>query len=310
MIYVDLKGNLGNQLFIYAFARKVQQKTGEEICLSTFNLSKYFPSYEMTLNQYILNDKCHFENNKLPFYLNSNSILHKIFGKVFKPEYKVRKYFEKIRFRFLLKFGVLYWMGEDYMNFDFNLLKKYKNIYVNGFWQSHKYFDDIRAILLSEIVPKEGIKDCNKKLMSTVLNSDSVCVSIRRGDYVYNSKITKRYYLCDMNYFTRAVEMLYSWNPKISIICFSDDILWVKENVKFKCPMYYESGKDNVSQKLLLMSSCKYFILSNSSFSWWAQYLSDGLEVIAPSRWYSNGDGKDLYQDKWELVPIGDDINE
>ena len=70
--------------------------------------------------------------------------------------------------------------------------------------------------------------------------------------------------------------------------------------------MFFETGKDDVFEKIRLMSKCKHFILSNSSFSWWAQYLSDSKEkiVVAPSRWYTSGEKTDIYQDSWNLLEI------
>ena len=38
------------------------------------------------------------------------------------------------------------------------------------------------------------------------------------------------------------------------------------------------------------MRNCKYFIIPNSSFAWWAAWLSDsvGKIVIAPKKWFSD----------------------
>ena len=62
-------------------------------------------------------------------------------------------------------------------------------------------------------------------------------------------------------------------------------------------------------EKVRLMSACKHFVLSNSSFSWWVQYLSDSEQkkVIAPDIWYKTGKHRhaDVYQDNWELIHIG-----
>ena len=82
----------------------------------------------------------------------------------------------------------------------------------------------------------------------------------------------------------------YVENP--TFIFFSDDIDWVRQNIKVDVPCYYESGSDPVWEKLRLMYSCKHFIISNSSFSWWAQYLGrySGKFVISPDHWYNNKD--------------------
>lgn len=311
MIYVDLKGNLGNQLFIYAFARKIQYITGQNIVLSTYNLEKYFPDYTLSINQYKLNEKCSIDKFKFPFYLNPNFFLNKVFNKIFPPKNKIRMFFEKVRFTLLRKFGILYWMGDSFIDVDFNSLKSFKNIYVSGFWQSPMYFEDIRDILKSELEPNESLSDESEKLLGIIKSTNSTCVTIRRGDYVSNSKIVDMYYLCDLKYFKKGIDLIDKESSNSTLICFSDDIAWAKENITTQVPTYFESGKDSVSHKLLLMSNCKNFILSNSSFSWWAEFLSDNSGITyAPSRWYSNGSGNDIYRENWKLIPVGEDIYE
>ena len=69
---------------------------------------------------------------------------------------------------------------------------------------------------------------------------------------------------------------------------------------------YYEDGNDTVAEKIKLMSMCKHFIISNSSFSWWAQFLSnyDEKVVIAPNMWFRNGEKCGLYMDNWILIEV------
>lgn len=307
MIYVDLKGNLGNQMFIYAFARKIQKETNQRIYLSTYNLKKYFPEYKFSLDEFVLNNNYEIGDKKLPFYMNDNLIISKIFKKILKGKFGRKVH--KLYFNLLNKFGKLFWLETEYIKVNFEKLNKYKNIYVNGFWQSPKYFDDIKEILQNEFKSKESILKENEELYEVINSTNSVCLSIRRGDYITNKKITKRYYLCDENYFMRATKEIEKLEKDIVLICFSDDIKWVKENVSFNFPTYYESGKDTVSQKLLLMSSCKNFILSNSSFSWWAQYLANNTKnILAPSKWYYDGSGKDIYQDEWKLISVDKEL--
>ena len=92
-------------------------------------------------------------------------------------------------------------------------------------------------------------------------------------------------------------------------VVFSDDIEWVKENMDFGASAIYEDGTDPLYEKIRLMSSCKHFIISNSTFSWWVQYLSTNKKkiVIAPKKWkniaYKKDTGKlDIYEDFWILL--------
>ena len=112
--------------------------------------------------------------------------------------------------------------------------------------------------------------------------------------------------ICDSNYFYDAIKIIKKRIDKPVFIVFSDDIEWVKNNMNFGADTYYESGEDPIWEKIRLMYTCKHFIISNSTFSWWAQYLSDNKQkiVIAPKRWkntaYKSDTSKlDIYQDFW-----------
>ena len=62
----------------------------------------------------------------------------------------------------------------------------------------------------------------------------------------------------------------------------------------------------NELEKLTYMSICKHFILSNSSFSWWAQYLSDYKDkiIIAPDKWFAVDVPCNIYQPEWLLLHV------
>lgn len=53
-----------------------------------------------------------------------------------------------------------------------------------------------------------------------------------------------------------------------------------------------------------MMYSCKHFIISNSTFSWWAQYLSRNNEkiVVSPDRWFNNDYLSPLISSDWLTV--------
>ena len=54
------------------------------------------------------------------------------------------------------------------------------------------------------------------------------------------------------------------------------------------------------------MGECKHFIIGNTTFGWWAQYLSDYNKkiVVAPSKWMKIDMPIDIYQKDWHLVEV------
>ena len=114
------------------------------------------------------------------------------------------------------------------------------------------------------------------------------------------------YYLCDEVYFKKCIAQMSKLVPNAKWFIFSDDVEWAKSTLKFPGEVFSESGKDSISVKLALMSACKHFIISNSSFSWWAQYLGTNPSkiVFSPSRWYANGWPDDMIMPNWNLIEV------
>lgn len=295
MIYVDVRGNLGNQLFQYACARQIQEITGQKICMNTYFHSKYRPEYTFNLGEYVLNEDIIFEDKKpLPFYAN-----------IYKGILRVlKKFFPVFLFNILKKFGIFIWLKATYK--ELPLKKGKRNYYMVGYWQSISYFKDIEEKLRRELEPKKSLLPENVEIYERIKSTESVCITIRRGDYITNKKYRKTFFCCDTDYFLKGVELIRRDCPNAVLFVFSDDIGWVKENIHFSGQVYYESGKDPVWEKLRLMSACKHFIISNSSFSWWAQYLSNNENkiVYAPSKWYPDGRECDIYEEHWRYIEI------
>lgn len=295
MIYIDLKGNLGNQLFEYACARAIQEITNEKICINTYFLNKYRPEYKCNLQNYILNDNvCFVDNKPLPWFVNTYA----------GPMRYIKKLFPKLTFSIGSRFNLFIWLNVLYKSIKIN--KRKKDIYMVGYWQSSRYFNHIKQIIYDEFIPKYDLISENKELYEIINKNESICVTIRRGDYISNPKFKKEYFMCDSDYFVRGINKIRELYPNAVVICFSDDIEWVKNNVRISGEVYYESGKDPVWEKLRMMSMCKHFVISNSSFSWWAQYLSrnDKKVVIAPNKWYPDGRKCDIFEPNWTLVEM------
>lgn len=121
---------------------------------------------------------------------------------------------------------------------------------------------------------------------------DQVSIHVRRGDYVGNSFYVD---LSKTDYYERAMEKF----PDAEFLVFSDDIEWCKGQRIFESCEFSE-GNDEVTD-LNLMASCKAHIIANSSYSWWAAYIS-GKPTIAPKAWYRDGVERTVCQTNWTRI--------
>lgn len=151
---------------------------------------------------------------------------------------------------------------------------KGKNCF-EGFWQSEKYFKDIRRVLLKDFTLKKET-DSFLKYKRLIAKTNSVSIHIRRGDYLKRAVTRKYHGVLNLDYYRRAMELIVKRVKNPRFFVFSDD------------PTISDfSGLTN-SEELILMSFCKHNIIANSSFSWWGAWLNKNPSkvIIAPKRWF------------------------
>jgi len=315
MIQKLMKGRLGNQLFQYAVARALHEKfdkNGDIILAFTekyyneekrndnfynqlidFNLPEYV-KYSTTLE---ITDK---QKQIIDELDKKRKALYNTYGQDFEEKYIT---YEKEIQPFLNENGICS-MHNCYYPFEMK-----DNCVLLGYLETAKYFDDVKHLIQKDFTPKHAPLEKNKELYSQIQNSNSVCISIRRGDFVNNDKIRDKHYICNEEYFKKAISKINSKLENPKFVFFSDDIEWVKNNIEAPEGSLYEDGTDPVWEKLRLMYNCKHFVLSNSTFSWWAQYLSrnDEKVVVAPSKWSNFGYNPDIFQENWLLIDVDKD---
>ncbi|HEM5138441.1 TPA: alpha-1,2-fucosyltransferase, partial [Streptococcus suis] len=198
----------------------------------------------------------------------------------------------------LLNKSGIYWFRHGFYEL---FQSKATNKFLSGNFEAPNFFEEYRDILIEEFTPKYPPIEKNKEIYAAISSTNSVCITIRRGDYENDSEIKKLHSVCDKNYFQKAIEIMKEKVNEPVFFMFSDDIEWVKKNIDTGATTYYEDGDDPVWEKLRMMSSCKHFIISNSSFSWWSQWLSSNLGkiVISPSKWYNNDYMSPLIDESW-----------
>ncbi len=272
MILVKLEGGLGNQMFQYALGRKLSIKTRTELALDT-NL--YHRDIGLTLPRaYGLS---HFN---IEARIATEEEIQRIRNPYGMMMHKIYRRFEQ----FIL--------GRKHLKYEPFILNKTGDISLEGYWQSEKYFRDIRDVLLGEYkLKKELTPDGSELAQKIVAEKYSISLHVRRTDYVSSEKNIRFYgSYCNQNYYKKAVETIVTRIniPDIHVFVFSDDIQWVKENLDIPYKKTYVSETTIPDyERMVLMSYCDHHIIANSTFSWWGAWLNDKKEkiVVAPSIW-------------------------
>jgi len=168
------------------------------------------------------------------------------------------------------------------------------NYYLDGYWQSEKYFKESSELIREDFQPSEEL--LNKLLLTPFIDTNTISLHVRRTDYIASNGYHP---VQSIEYYQKAIETIGEYDY---IFVFSDDIQWCKDNLIFENIVFIE-GNTNI-EDLYLMSLCKNNIIANSSFSWWGAWLNNNPDkkVIAPKRWFGDSaklNESDIIPDNW-----------
>lgn len=167
-------------------------------------------------------------------------------------------------------------------------LSKITGGYMDGFWQDEKYFRDAEAAIRRDFRFRDPIPAASAALLGSIQSGESVCINVRRDDFIKDGKFV------GVSYYERGVREILKTKPDASFFVFSDDMEWCRANLGF-IPRVTFVGHEHAGSKfgayLQLMTFCKHFIIPNSTFGWWAAWLSHnpGKIVIVPTEWSQGG---------------------
>lgn len=273
MVIVRLAGGMGNQMFQYAIGRALSIRNNTVLGLDIHDLLDRNPRPGFTFRDYDLDI----------FSIQAEIIPQS------KLSWRYRSWGKSI---FLNKIRRALFVGrgkEKGFVFNPEILELGPDSYLDGYWQSYKYFESIADTIRKDFTLKNPLPENIKALKIEIESRNSVCVHVRRGDYVGNSfheTVSKDYY-------DQALSLVSQKTNIEHVYVFSDDIEWCKKNLSLTQPVTFvgeEYAGERASGHLELMRSCKHFIIANSSFSWWAAWLAanPGKIVIAPKNWFGS----------------------
>lgn len=192
--------------------------------------------------------------------------------------------------------------------FDAGVLESPDDVYLDGYWQSEKYFKPVEAILRREFTVRHPLEAHNREMADRIAACNAVSLHVRRGDFVSNPKSLRVHGVCGLDYYHSAVRRVAEASAAPHFFVFSDDPDWTARNLRIELPITFVSGNaaDRGYDDMRLMSLCKHHIIANSSFSWWGAWLgtNPGKVVVAPARWFATEehDTKDLFPPTWQTI--------
>lgn len=288
-IVVRVHGGLGNQLHCYAFGRSISYKNNAVL---EFDIKSGYWN-DPYGRVYLLNN---FPNLNIKDYKLE---LTRIGRALFRVKIKLM--------RLISKFLPLYLkpiieemkprrFQHELLQIDFN-----QSPYFIGYWATPFYYTEIQNELRQELIPPKPTNLEAITILEKIKSCNSCSIHYRTYEEEAGNEKISLY-----SYYKKSIDLMISICPTTTFFIFSDNIDIAKQqlsNLDFNAKYIDIKGAKGNTQSFIdfyLMYSCERSIIGNSTFSWWAAWLSDSKYVIAPSGlspW-----GEDWIPDKWNKI--------
>lgn len=279
MIIVHLAGGLGNQMFQYALGCRLAERQGSEVLLEASQLPVCVPPRPLSLDMFNIRARM--------------TSVEAIFGRAARA---------------------LWTLSEAGNGFFPEVLEEshhHRDLLLQGWWQSEKYFADIEPLIRRDFTFKATYNSPYGQGFQKQLTAvNSVCLHVRRRDY-----LDPHCHLAfiDLDYYKQAADIIQSRVANPHFFVFSDDISWCRQNIRLRSPVTFVSSAQpdelHPVDDLYLMTLCKHFVIANSTYSWWAAWLCPfaGKIVVAPQHWFRQESDKNhtdlLVRSSADLIP-------
>ena len=273
IIIAKISEGLGNQLFMYANAYTISRKFDLNLCLDPY--SGYY------------------KNNIRSYMLNNFNISSKIAPSEWIFSNNYRNLIKKIKFKcdFFKKKKSFLFESKDknkFTKFSSIKLDNFNDkIYIDGNFESEKYFLDYRNELLNQFSFKKDMS--NNKYLDIIRKHNVVSVSVRQNRYSermsnkfdqYSISKSQDFVAQTVDYIYQSIKFIKSKvnNPKF--LLWSNDFTGLEKYFPTNEFLYVINPEDKILNDFYLLTQCKYFIVGPSTFSWWGAWLSNNENKI------------------------------
>lgn len=276
MIITKLDGGLGNQLFQYAVGKHAAMLCSTEFKfdLTFFNEQNKWP-YELIKFcidvSTATNDECLRLKYRRPSW--HTRFKWALFRQPVYPYVPARSYVREQRLN----------------TYDASVFSRGSDLYLDGLWQTEKYFLPIADQIRAEVQLRDDGSDQYRQLREHIARTSAVSIHVRRGDYVNHSVFA----VLPLSYYAQAIDHIRAHIESPTFFVFSNDLPWCRENLPVPAGTVFVGGDQPLPphEDLMLMSQCRHHIIANSTFSWWGAWLNPDPDkiVCTPARWHCNG---------------------
>jgi hypothetical protein len=292
-LIVRIAEGLGNQLFMYAHAYCLSKKINYDLYID--NTSGYFKK----------------KNQIRSYELDKFKIDHNLPAK----KYKFDTFFLNLN-RNLLKKIDIFKKKKSFLieQRDENKISNYINtskgdfsdlLYVEGHYESEKYFKDFANDLKVKFTVKENYIKKNNKFIELIKNNNSVSICIRQHRYSEGSKKNEaksaEFTKNTINYINKAVSFFKNKisNPKFFI--WSNDFADLNNYFNENEFTFIENDNNKSINDFNLFKYSKHFIVGPTPFHWWGAWLNQNPDKICvrPSGDLNPSNNNDFWPESW-----------
>lgn len=264
MAQLLIQAGLANQMFQYAFFLSLKEKSSK------------MKHCRLNITEYLIWDSHYGYELNRAFGIKEETV-----------EYKSRIGKKLMRFIFLKEPKWIVCVDPKYVYYE--EAYKTRKPFLLGYWMNVKYFEGITDKIRSAFI-FQNIDEDNRRVANEMQERESVAIHVRRGDYL---QLSNHFCVCDIDYYSKAIDILNDTLSSPFYYIFSDDLDWCKEHfprlgIEFEV-VDINRGTDSYKD-MFLMTQCKHNIIANSTFSWWGAWLNQNpnKQVVAPIRWFAD----------------------
>jgi Glycosyl transferase family 11 len=288
-IIARITGGLGNQLFIYAAARRIAQERNARLLLDTvssFQHDKYgaidqLGHFAVTAGR---------APASLCFATPFGRRKRELFRALSKQLPRHRK--------FMLS-------EADFADQNFTTPLR-DTIWLEGYWQSLRYFRPVEASIRRELTIISPLSEASRAIATAIRDCNAVCLHVRqkRGAALRPGMPAPSVLpQLPFSFYQRAVEHITQRVRDPVFFCFGDDADFLPKRWDFPYPVRFVTHnrtQETAYEDFALMTQCRHFIVANSTFSWWTAYLAGNPDklVVAPK-----SEGALIWASEPDIVP-------